>query len=111
MKIQKSILVLATLVMAPNVFAHCPSHYKAEKVCMMFEKDTLYIYDEKLEHNGPYKDLEKAQVTAIKSIKGDVLAFKKLARGIFKVPNVEVKGVVVEFTLGKKTQDVKVAHE
>lgn len=111
MKTSKSLLIFFSLTFSGIAFAHCPAHYKPEKVCMMFEKDTLYIYDEKLEHNGPYKDLEKADVTAIKSLKGLTLKFKKLARGIFQLSENEAKGVIVEFTLDKKKQDVKVTHE
>lgn len=108
---KNTIIALLSLIIIPNAFAHCPAHYKAEKVCMMFEKDTLYIYDEKLEHNGPYKDLEKADITAIKSFSGDNLSFKKLARGIFRLDAPVAKGVVVDFTLDKKKESVKVGHE
>jgi hypothetical protein len=111
MKIKKIVLAFITLTISNAVFAHCPSAYKAEKVCMMFEKDLLYIYDHKLEHNGPYKDLEKAQVTAVKTLNGEKLEYKKLARGIFKVSTPQSKGVIVEISLDKKAQEVKVAHE
>lgn len=111
MKIQ-ILALLATTLLSQAAYAHCPASFKEEKVCFMLEKNFLYIYDQKLEHNGPYKDLEKAQVLKLKSQKGEALTYKKIARGIFKIEAPEnYKKVVVEISLNKKKTDVTVNHE
>ena len=111
MKTKKILIALATLAFTTQVFAHCPSPYKEEKVCMMFDDNILYIYDQKVEHNGPYKDLEKAEVVSLKSLTGEKLEYKKVARGIYKVSSAKQKTILVEVSLGKKKQDIKVSHE
>lgn len=78
----------------------------------MLDDNMLYIYDQKLEHNGPYKDLEKAQVVAIKTVDGKKLDYKKLARGIYTFQAAEkYKNVVLEVMLDKKKKEIKVTHE
>lgn len=85
---------------------------KKKKICFMLEKNLLYIYDNKLEHNGPYKDLEKAEVLGLKSLKGEKLVYKKIARGIYKIEAAEnFKSVLIEVSLNKKKSDIKVNHE
>lgn len=78
----------------------------------MLDDNTLYIYDEKLEHNGPYKDFTKAQVESIKTLDNKKLEFKKLARGIYKFqsPSKE-KSIVLAVTIDKKKKEIHVGHE
>jgi hypothetical protein len=67
-----------------NVWAHCPVSFKPEKVCLMFDQNTLFVYDHKLEHNGPYKDFINSNIISI-SNNSKSLPFKKVARGIYKI--------------------------
>ncbi len=48
----------------------------------MLESNLVYVYDHKLEHNGPYKDLVAPVV--FKNEKGEVLKTSKAAPGIYK---------------------------
>lgn len=112
MKIKNILTAIICLSTSSLAFAHCPSPFKEEKVCLMLDDNMLYIYDQKLEHNGPYKDLEKAEVVAIKTTDGKKLDYKKLARGIYKFQAPEkYKTVVLEVMLDKKKKEIKVAHE
>lgn len=78
----------------------------------MLDGNTLYIYDEKLEHNGPYKDLVKTQVHGFKDSKGTAVEFKKLARGIYKLNTTEkLNTVTMTVTADKKQKDIKIKHE
>lgn len=79
---------------------------------MWLDKNMLFIYDHKFEHNGPYKDLEKADVIALKNSKGEDLPFKKVARGIFKVESTDVqKTVTVVLTKDKNKSELKVSQD
>jgi hypothetical protein len=71
-------------ILPVSLFAHCPTLYKAEGACFMLEQNTLYIYDQKFEHNGPYKDL-KVKMMTISDTKDIGLTYKKLAIGIYKL--------------------------
>lgn len=78
----------------------------------MLDDNTIYIYDEKLEHNGPYKDFTKAQVESIKTMDNKKLEFKKLARGIYKFQSTnKEKNIVFAVTIDKKKKEIQVAHE
>ena len=78
----------------------------------MLDDNTLYIYDEKLEHNGPYKDFVKAQVESIKTLDQKKLDYKKLARGIYKFQSpTKEKNIVLEVSIDKKKKEIQVAHE
>ena len=78
-----------------NVWAHCPVSFKPEKVCLMLDQNTLFIYDHKLEHNGPYKDFSNSKLVAF-TLKGKELAHKKVARGVYKIEsNTELPSVTV----------------
>lgn len=91
----KVLLGLLTLLSPLAAFAHCPAHGKTEKVCVMFDENTVYIYDEKLEHNGPYKDLKGT--LKITDTAGKTLVTKKLARGVYKIESKEIiKTIIVE---------------
>jgi hypothetical protein len=112
MKIKNILTALICLTATAQVFAHCPSALKEEKVCLMLDDNTLYIYDQKLEHNGPYKDLEKATLVGVKTLDGKNFELKKLARGIYKFEApTNYKDVVLEVMLDKKKKNIKVAHE
>lgn len=101
---------LATTTLAK---AHCPASEPSEKVCFMLEKNLLYIYDHKFEHNGPYKDFEHTEVLGLKSPKGETLVYKKIARGIYKIESPEIfKQVTLEVSLkDKKKKEIKISHE
>lgn len=75
-----AILLLSSLALE----AHCPQGFKPEKVCLMLDQNVIYIYDEKLEHNGPYKDLATSSIETIKS-EGAELKFARVARGIYRI--------------------------
>lgn len=78
----------------------------------MLDDNTLYIYDEKLEHNGPYKDLVKAQVESIKTLDNKKLEFKKIARGIYKFQSTaREKNIVLEVKIDKMKKEIQVVHE
>lgn len=78
----------------------------------MLDSNTIYIYDEKVEHNGPYKDLEKAEVLGFKDAKGLRVDFKKLARGIYKLNTTEkLNAVTMTVNASKKQKDIKIKHE
>lgn len=64
--------------------AHCPQGFKPEKVCLMLDQNVIFIYDEKLEHNGPYKDLASSSIESIKS-EGAELKFARVARGVYRI--------------------------
>lgn len=77
-----SILMLLT---ALNAHAHCPTAFKPEKVCLMLDQNVIFVYDEKLEHNGPYKDFaDGTKLLAIKS-EGVELGFTLVARGVYRI--------------------------
>jgi hypothetical protein len=115
MKIQK-IFMLCTFIsvtLINTAWAHCPAEVKEEKVCLMLDANMLYIYDHKVEHNGPYKDFENADMKAIRDFSGQNLEFKKVARGIFKLVSPlpkESKGIKVEITVdsGKIKREIVV---
>lgn len=112
MKIKNILIAVICLTTSTFAFAHCPSSFKEEKVCLMLDSNMIYIYDQKFEHNGPYKDFAKAELQAIKSTDGKKLEFKKIARGIYKFEAADKpKTVTVEVLLDKKKQDIKVVHE
>jgi hypothetical protein len=111
MKTKKISLAVLLLAFNTLAYAHCPATIKEEKVCLMFDDNVLYIYDLHGEHNGPYKDLAKAEITGIKSLKGDKFEYSKVARGVYKVTAGKEKSVLVEVSLDKKKQEIKVSHE
>lgn len=112
MKIKIIAAILTCLLASSLAYAHCPSAFKEEKVCLMLDDNTLYIYDEKIEHNGPYKDFLKAQVESIKTMDNKKLEFKKLARGIYKFQSTaKEKNILLEVSLDKKKKEIKVVHE
>ena len=112
MKILKFITLLVLLSFTGLVFAHCPAAYKEEKVCFMLDKNVIYIYDHKLEHNGPYKDFEKASISSIKTLKGEKLEYKKLARGIYKIESpADQRNLILELMINKNKKEIKLSHE
>ena len=104
----KIILTLIICIIFPSwCYAHCPSFVKEEKICLMLDNNTLYIYDSKLEHNGPYKDFVKTEINSIKTLDNQKLIFKKIARGIYKfeAKNNE-KNVILEVTFEKRKKEI-----
>lgn len=78
---------------------------------MMLDDNLVYVYDNKLEHNGPYKDFTKSQVLGFKSAKGEKLDYSKIARGIYKINSTKQESVLIQVSLNKKIQEIKVSHE
>jgi hypothetical protein len=112
MRIQKTLLAMVLLISNTAAFAHCPAVYNAEHACMWLNKNMLYVYDHKSEHNGPYKDFKDAELTSIKSSAGSDLALKKIARGIFKLVASDLqKNVTVVLTADKSKIEIKVDHD
>ncbi len=92
------------------VFAHCPVLYQSEKVCFMFDQNTLYVYDSKNEHNGPYKDL----VAEIKfqDEQGQLLKHNRVASGIYKLSATNtVKKMILELKNHSKIQKISIPAE
>lgn len=85
------------------LLAHCPASLKEETACFMLEKNLVYVYDQKVEHNGPYKDLT-AELKFVDS-NGKTLAHERVARGIFKIlaPKI-LSGVTAVVKLNNKIQ-------
>lgn len=93
-------------------YAHCPANFTGDKVCFMLDTNLLYIYDHKLEHNGPYKDLKMGLLMSIKDKNESDLVFKKIARGIYKIESkTDLKSVELTIVANKKTHKITVAHE
>jgi hypothetical protein len=80
----KVIFVFIMAIFTTSLFAHCPALFKVESVCFMLAENTIYIYDQKFEHNGPYKDL-KVKVMIFKDSKEVTLPYKKIAAGVYKL--------------------------
>jgi hypothetical protein len=80
----KKMLGLSLLISSSMAGAHCPTHFKPEKVCLMLDQNVLYIYGEKSEHSGPYQDFKNTTIESIKA-DGAVLNFTKAARGVYKI--------------------------
>lgn len=92
--------------------AHCPAMLKEESVCFMLEKNLLYTYDSKFEHNGPYKDLETASLVELKDHSGKSLKYSKISRGILRIDSsINHPSVTAVFLTGKMKKEVKVPHE
>ncbi|MBC7537555.1 MAG: hypothetical protein H7281_01945 [Bacteriovorax sp.] len=99
------ILLFLIVVFPLNANAHCPFSFKPEKVCFMLDQNILYIWDQKFEHNGPYKDLVASEISSIKN-KDKVLFYSKIARGVYKIVN-ETPLALVEIEIkGKNTKNV-----
>lgn len=112
MKIQKLLLALVLLSLQAVALAHCPASFKEENVCMMLKKNTVYIYGHDFDHNGPYKDFAKAEMTALQNEKGQALPFKKLARGIYKLDTAEAQiSLTAVVSLDKKKSEIKLKQE
>ncbi len=95
-----------------TAIAHCPATLKEERVCFMLEKNLLYTYDSKLEHNGPYKDLEKASLVELKDKDGQSLKYSKVSRGILKIQSpINHPSVTAVFLSEKKKKEVIIPHE
>ena len=78
----------------------------------MIDQNLIYIYDSKSEHNGPYKDFNKAVLEEIKDQKGIALKFSKVARGIYKIASTQdEKQVTAIVTFEKKKKEIKILHE
>ncbi len=103
--------ILLFALLSNNVLAHCPSSFKPENVCLMLSENVIYIYDHKLEHNGPYKDLNKSSLSDIKS-DGQSYKFSRLARGVYKIDSDKfLKKVLVELTNENKKISVNLKGE
>lgn len=112
MKILSLKTIFIYLITSSWVYAHCPSAIKEESVCLMLEDNMLYIYDNKLEHNGPYKDLSKSSIESIKTMDHKKLDYKKIARGIYKFQSAtKEKKILLEVNIDKKKKEIQVVHE
>ncbi len=84
-----------------SVHAHCPAVYGNEKACFMLDQNSLYIYDTKNEHNGPYKDI-KAEMKMMDE-KGALLKYDRVARGIYKI---NLPGMIKKMSVELKDKSV-----
>jgi len=74
---------------------HCPAHEKSEKVCFMLDENKVFVWDDKVEHSGPYKDTKN--VLKFSDDKGSSLLSKKIARGIYQIESpTRLKTIFVE---------------
>jgi hypothetical protein len=107
---KKAILFLV-LITSVEAFAHCPTPFKPEGVCLMLSENVIYFYDHKGEHNGPYKDLQKSTLESVKS-NGIALKYSKVARGIYRVVSEKIlKQVDIEIINEKKKTSLKLNGE
>ncbi|MGZ3787795.1 MAG: hypothetical protein ACXVLQ_04690 [Bacteriovorax sp.] len=101
-------LALLILLFSEALSAHCPNHFKEEKVCVMLDQNVIFIYDEKKEHNGPYQDLKSSSLEAVKS-EGIPLKFQKVARGVYRIEYAKpLRAVDLELLHEKKKMNIKV---
>jgi hypothetical protein len=97
------------LLLVANVYAHCPASFKPENVCLMLDQNNLFIYDHKLEHNGPYKDFTNSKLDTITQ-NGHSIRFQKAARGVYKLDSVtelHAVDITIENNKLKKTFKIK----
>lgn len=100
---------LFLFLLSINAYAHCPSSFKPEKVCLMLDQNVIFIYDEKLEHNGPYKDLTNSSIESVKS-DGKEVKFARVSRGVYRIEDskaLKAIDVIVIKEKIKKTISVK----
>lgn len=102
---------LSLLVSSAIASAHCPTHFKPEKVCLMLDQNVLYIYGEKSEHSGPYQDFKNTTLESIKA-DGAILNFTKAARGVYKIEEKKrFTKIELDLMSDKKKTSVTVAVE
>jgi len=110
MKIKITSLI-ATLSISTTLYAHCPTHFKTEKVCLMLDSNLLYIYSDKKTHDGPYQNLKISSLESFTS-NGKNLKFSKTAQGVYKIETTEkLKMVEVEFLTNKVKEKLSVISE
>ena len=105
------LVIMVTLLLSAQSFAHCPAAVKEEKVCLMFDGSMVYIYDQKLEHNGPYKDFKSVAISEIKSVKNEKINFTKTARGIYKLEVPQTSAIVLDVKIKDKIKSIRVVKE
>ncbi len=110
----KILISLTLLILSANIFAHCPSFYKEQNLCFMIDDNTLYSWDKKFEHNGPYKDFEEGTqiISIINTSNKQELKYTKVARGIFKIEGSEkIAAAVLKFQFKKIIAEIKIEKE
>lgn len=108
--IKKSIILLL-LSASLTVGAHCPASFKPENVCLMLDQNIIFIYDQKGEHNGPYKDFAKSSIESIKS-KGTPVKFSHTSRGVYKIDSTQaLKSVDIEILNANKKIPLKLTAD
>ncbi|MFA6236007.1 MAG: hypothetical protein WC635_01665 [Bacteriovorax sp.] len=101
----KKIIAAMAVIASSHAGAHCPAPYKTEKACFMLEQNVIYVYDEKVKHEGPYKDLT-GTLESVNSDGAD-LKFSRIARGVYKIDHPAMVKTV-ELTLAEtKTKNAK----
>lgn len=107
----KKSIAFVLLLGATAASAHCPAHFKEEKVCFMLDQNVIYVYDEKKPHSGPYQDFKASSLESIKS-EGAVYKFQKAARGVYKIEGTKIlKNVELELMSDKKKVNLKLKTE
>ena len=98
--------IFLPIILCETLYAHCPTKYKTENLCLMLDQNVLYLYDHKSEHNGPYKDLSSTKIMSINSIGASKksLEFNRIARGVYKIQsNDKIQKIELEMLNGKDT--------
>lgn len=77
----------------------------------MFDGSMIYIYDQKFEHNGPYKDFVSTSIVEIKNAEKEKLKFNKAARGIYKLDKPQTSTLFLDLMINKKIKSIRVVKE
>lgn len=80
---KNKLLILVTLTAAFEANAHCPALFKKEAACFMLEANKIYIYDQKVPHSGPYKDLK--ETLTVTDEQGSKLVTERISRGLINI--------------------------
>ena len=98
----KKIVLFLFFAISLEVFAHCPTNFKPENVCLYLDQNIIYVYDHKFEHNGPYKDFLESYINSLK-VDGKLVKFSRIARGVYKIDSiVNLKTVDIDMLNAKK---------
>lgn len=103
------LLLIYLITFSTLANAHCPAHEKSEKVCFMLDENKVFVWDDKVEHSGPYKDTKN--ILKFSNEKGNSLLSKKIARGIYQIESAtNLKTIFVEGS-EKSFQKIQVKAE
>lgn len=107
----KKTIAFLFLVTSASALAHCPTPFKPENVCLMLDQNVIFVYDHKLEHDGPYKDFKESSIATVK-VKGTPVKFSRVARGVYRIESAQVLNAIeIEMINGKKKATLKLSKD